>query len=148
MMQSSPDALWRHLTTLRHLLVDEMQAGLSATAALDLSVPQSIALFRIADAGPLTISALQTHLGRSQSATSHLVSQLEHRGLVERGIDPEDRRRTAVALSAGGKELLARIQTLRRESFESVYARLPPEVARQLEAALDATVVALKGEKS
>lgn len=144
MMYSERDAVWGHLTTLRHLLLHEMQPALAATAALDLSVPQSMALFQIADAGPLTVSALQARLSRSQSATSHLVNQLERRGLVERSVDPDDRRRTSVSLTEGGRLLLARIQRSRREGFDAVFARLPPDVARQLQAALEATVQALK----
>lgn len=145
-MQSDPNILWRHVLALRHLLVREMQAGMSATAALDLTVPQSIALFQIAEAGPLSLSALQARLARSQSATSHLVTQLERRGLVERAVDPADRRRAMISLSPGGQALLSEVQRLRRAAFDSVVARLPPDVLAQLGAAFSATIEALSGE--
>ncbi len=44
--------------------------------------------------GPITIGEASAHFARAQSATSELMTQLEHKRLVERRRDPDDARRT------------------------------------------------------
>lgn len=144
--KSPPQDLWSALGLFRRRVLDQMQGGL-ASLGLDLSMPQSIALTLIADAGPLTVGALQARMRRSQAATSHLVTQLELRGLVERADDPADARRTLLRLSKEGRRLMGRLEQLRRESFERVLSGVPPTVRRQLEEALVATLKALEEEE-
>ena len=144
--------LWTLLADFRVQVFDQMQDGL-AELGLDMSLPQSIALHQVANAGPLTLSALQKRLQRSQATTSHLVTQLELRGLLVRSTDPEDARRTLLQLSKEGRRLMTRLDQLRKRSFERVLARVPAPVRRQLEAALLATLEALeqhpqRGEKA
>lgn len=141
-MQSSHD-LWAMMSVLRRLVFDQLQGELSSLG-LDLTMPQSIALTAIAEAGPLTVSALQARLKRSQATTSHLVSQLELRGLVERADDADDARRTVLRLSRAGRRLLSRLEQLRRQSFERVMRRVPKAVRLELEVALKATLRALE----
>lgn len=140
----APD-LWSALASFRMRVLDQMQGGLAALG-LDLSMPQSIALTHIAEAGPLTVGALQARLRRSQATTSHLVTQLEIRGLVERADDPEDARRTHLRLSKEGRRLMSRLDRLRKRSFEKVLGRVPAPVKRQLETALRATLEALEND--
>jgi MarR family transcriptional regulator for hemolysin len=63
-------------------------------------------------------------VGVSQPSTAHILNQLEAAGLVERVPHPEDRRANRVALTAAGRELMAKIETrlgaLRRELFAGV----------------------------
>jgi DNA-binding MarR family transcriptional regulator len=134
--------LWQLLTAFRVRVVDQMQGGL-ASLGLDVSLPQALALNQISEAGPMTVSALQQRLRRSQATTSHLVSQLELRGLVERSDDPADARCTRIALSRDGRRLMSRLEQLRKRGFERVLGRVPKSVQRQLEAALRATLQAL-----
>lgn len=146
-MNRSSDALWDGLAGLRTLIAGEMQAGLAAIPELNLPLPQSMTLFALSKSGPVTVSALQQLLRRSQSATSHMVNQLEKRGLASRKADPLDGRRTTVELTRRGHSVVERVEELRRHGFRKVLGRLPPKVARQLEAALKATVEALEEEK-
>lgn len=145
MQSKRPTDLWTALVTFRVRVFDQMQGGL-ASLGLDLSMPQSIALAHIATAGPLTVGALQARMQRSQATTSHLVTQLELRGLVERTDDPGDARRTLLRLSKEGRRLVNRLDQLRRRSFERVLSRVPEHVRQQLEAALLATLEALEEE--
>jgi DNA-binding MarR family transcriptional regulator len=66
---------------------------------------------RTAEAGPgpsvLCQTQLAQSLGRSQALVTRVVAQLEAIALVERRIDPFDRRRKMVALSAMGRARLA-----------------------------------------
>lgn len=140
-MQSTGD-LWQALSLFRFRVLDQMQGGLAALG-LDLSTPQSLALTQVAEAGPLTIGALTAKLHRSQATVSHLVAQLELKGLVTRADDPKDARRTTVRLSRQGARLLARLERLRLQSFERVLGRVPAPTRRRLEAALWETLDAL-----
>ena len=144
MQSTEPEDLWSALVAFRHRVVDQMQDGLASMAGLDLTLPQSIALFQIAEAGPMTVSGLQARMKRSQATTSHLVNQLQRKGLVERGDDPKDARRTVLRLSRRGVRLVDRVEVLRRRGFERVMGRLTPSVRRQLEAALRATLRSLE----
>jgi DNA-binding MarR family transcriptional regulator len=143
-MHSPPPDLWHALVAFRHRVMDRMQDGLAAMSELDLSLPQSIALFQVAEFGPLTVSALQARLKRSQATTSHLVSQLEKKGLLARSDDPDDARRTLVKLSKKGRQLVDKVEAIRREGFEQVLGALPAKVRRQLEDALRVTIEALE----
>ncbi|MFZ2503780.1 MAG: MarR family winged helix-turn-helix transcriptional regulator [Nocardioides sp.] len=58
--------------------------------------------------GPLTVTALTSHLDRTQSVVSDIVTTLAGHGLIERVPDPRDRRRTLVWLSDEGIARLAR----------------------------------------
>jgi DNA-binding MarR family transcriptional regulator len=146
-MNRSYDELWDGLAELRRLMTGEMQAGLAGIPELDLPLPQSMTLFALSKSGPVTVSALQLLIRRSQSATSHMVNQLQKRGLASRKADPLDGRRTTVELTSRGHSVVEKVEALRRQGFRKVLGRLPPKVARQLEAALKATVEALEVEK-
>jgi DNA-binding MarR family transcriptional regulator len=137
------DRLWDALSLFRYQIFDQMQGDL-ASLGLDLSMPQSIALTQIAQAGPLSVSSLQQRMQRSQATTSHLATQLELRGLVTRSSDPADARRTLLQLSKEGTRLMNRLEQARRRGFRKVLAKVPEPVQRQLESALLATLEALK----
>lgn len=64
-------------------------------------------LTHLALAGPSTVGELCHHLGRSQSVVSGLVAGLEQRGLLERQVDQDDRRRRRVWLTFEGQRFLA-----------------------------------------
>jgi len=57
-----------------------------------------------------------------------IVDDLESAGLVERAIDPHDRRSVLVSLSEKGRLLLDEIARARRRTAEATFSRLsPPE---------------------
>jgi DNA-binding MarR family transcriptional regulator len=143
-MNQNRDALWAGMVGLQRRITSEMQEGLAAIADLNLPMPQSLTLYAVDEHGPLTISALQRVLRRSQSATSHLVNQLEARGLAVRKADAADGRRTTVELTRRGKTVVGKVQALRRHGFERVMGRLPPKVADRLAAALSAALKSLE----
>lgn len=144
-MQSNLD-LWRALEGFRQRLAEHLHGELPKIPGLDLSIPQSVVLNAVAARGPQTIGELQARLNRSQATMSHLVNQLELRGLVERVDDPDDARRTRVALAKGGAQLLKRLDDARARAFERVLGRVPPRTRRELTRALSATLSALEEE--
>lgn len=78
------------------------------------------ALFRMLDAlatasEPLSVSALGDAIGVDQPRASRLVQQGVQRGLVQREADPEDARRTRIALTDDGRRIAKGMRGERRE---------------------------------
>ena len=82
----------------------------SVWSQLDLTMSQLKALHFIAHDGPLPVGGLGHALGIGKPAASLLVNRLVRQGLVTRAEDPLDRRRTLVALSGQGQELVEQLQ--------------------------------------
>lgn len=68
---------------------------------------------------PLSVSALGETIGVDQPRASRLVQQGVARGLLVREADPEDARRTRIALTDRGRHFTRGIRTDRREALRS-----------------------------
>jgi DNA-binding MarR family transcriptional regulator len=98
-------------------------------------------LEHLALAGPLTIGEAALHMSRAQSVISEIVTHLERDGLLEREVDPVDRRRTLIWLTPGGHEALRRDrEVLDVGMLARVMVRLPPGDADALNAAMRALI--------
>jgi DNA-binding MarR family transcriptional regulator len=69
-----------------------------------------IAVLRHLDVQPRTMSELSTRLMATTSTLVAVVDKLEAEGLLARTPDPNDRRRTPLALTPKGRRVLARIR--------------------------------------
>lgn len=78
-------------------------------ARLDLTIGQLKTLMMLAARSDQTISQLAERLGIGKPATSIVVDRLVHEGLVRRAEDALDRRRTLVALTEPGADLVTRL---------------------------------------
>jgi DNA-binding MarR family transcriptional regulator len=108
-------ALWRDLVI-----------GFAAQLGeLGLGFTQLAALYAAAGTATLTIADLADHIGRSNSATSRVVSALQDRGLVIRHEEVADRRQRTIEVTAAGQALLATIDQARAEQFLAVIRPLP-----------------------
>jgi DNA-binding MarR family transcriptional regulator len=76
--------------------------------AVDLTPPQSIALRKLLD-GPLPMGSVAEVLSCDASTLTGIADRLEERGLIQRQIDPADRRVKLLALTATGRELVTSI---------------------------------------
>jgi len=72
---------------------------------LDLSPPLAIALQHLQQE-PLSQRELAASLGYDPSSITGLADKLEERGLVERRVDPDDRRVKKLVLSPAGRALM------------------------------------------
>jgi DNA-binding MarR family transcriptional regulator len=103
-----------------------------------LTVAQYLAL-RAVEEGATTGGDLARHTGVSAPAASQLVAGLAQAGWLDRTPDPDDRRRTGLALSAEGLWVLAsataRLETRLEPLLEALH---PPE--RDALAALEAVL--------
>lgn len=98
-------------------------AGLTAT--------QTSILATVERFGPLRLGDLATHEGIAPSTLTRPVAALAERGYIERRADPADARSSVVAVSDGGRELLA---TIRGETTALLRERLAELSAEQREA--------------
>jgi DNA-binding MarR family transcriptional regulator len=136
--------LWSKMTALRQRIMADLRGGLPALDALELTVPQSMVLFALVARGPLSITQLREVSGRSQSATSTLVMQLERRKLALRRDDPADARRTLVRATPKGTRMVAQVEGLRERSFASALALVPRDRVQRLDAALADVLAAME----
>ena len=71
-----------------------------------MTATQRIALVELGDGGPVHLNDLATRMGVSAPTASRSVDALHELGLVERVVDPRDRRAVNLDLTAHGKQLL------------------------------------------
>jgi DNA-binding MarR family transcriptional regulator len=110
---------------------DGKMAGLTAASK---AVLEHLAL-----AGPVTVGELSSHLDRSQSVVSDIVSHLEGAGFLERQDAPADRRRRLVWLSPAGRELLERDRdVLSIKLLERAFAAMTRDQRRALVESMEA----------
>ncbi|MEO1058929.1 MAG: MarR family transcriptional regulator [Actinomycetota bacterium] len=80
----------------------------AASRALDINRSDLQALNAL-EHGPLSHGALAEHLGLTAGSVTTLVDRLERAGYVARQPDPDDRRRSEVALTPPTYEAFARV---------------------------------------
>jgi DNA-binding MarR family transcriptional regulator len=102
-----------------------------------ISVSQCYALEALAQAGTLTMGALASCMQLSVSTMTRVVDQLVARGLVQRGVDAEDRRVCCVEPTSKGRKLLAGISAELLESERAILDKLPAEHRKSVIHALE-----------
>lgn len=91
----------RAWVAMRTLVLDANDRRRAVADALDMSYIRVKALRRVA-AAPTTIRDLADGLGTDAPYATIVIDDLEQRGLVERSIDPRDRRRRIVTATTAG----------------------------------------------
>ena len=99
-----------------HRVLEHVAAEL---ADLGLSHGEVNALAQLAPDAPRTVAALQAATGQRASTLTGVLDRLERRGLVERTLNPRDRRSFTVALTEAGADAAARV----RRTFADVDRR-------------------------
>jgi DNA-binding MarR family transcriptional regulator len=108
-------ALWRDLVIGFAAQLGELRLGFTQLAAL----------YATAGTATLTIADLADLIGRSNSATSRVVTALEERGLVLRHEEVADRRQRTIEVTPGGHALIGLIDRARADQFLAVVRPLP-----------------------
>lgn len=113
----------------------------AAEAAVGLTGAQLLVLQFLKSAESLTINEIAERTQTHQSSVSTVVSRLAEMGLVRRRPSKTDARRTEVALTAKGSNLLAKgIPILAQEKLFSSISALPVTKQKQLAALLNEVV--------
>lgn len=81
---------------------------------------------------PLSVSALGEAVGVDQPRASRLVQQGVQRGLVQREADPDDARRTRIALTDEGRRIARGMRGERREVLARALESFSDEESREL----------------
>ncbi len=85
---------------------------------------------------PASINLLKDRMLDKMSDASRLVERLKNKGLVEREICPEDRRRVEVKITDSGIELLKKMDDL-EDKFENLFANIKLSEVKMLNELLD-----------
>lgn len=104
------DEAARAWAAMRALVLDDDRRR-EVTEAVGLSFARVRAL-RVLAAGPLSLRALAAALQTDAPYATRIVDDLEQLGLVERSVDPRDRRVKLVAATAEGADRARRAQRL------------------------------------
>jgi len=81
---------------------------------------------------PLSVSEVGEAIGVDQPRASRLIQQAVELGLVQREADPDDARRTRVALTAQGSRIVRGFRGERRERLETALAGFSDEERAEL----------------
>jgi len=106
-------------------------------AGADLSPSLTAALSTVERHGPLTPSEVAVREGIQRPTVTRVLARLEEQGLIERMIDPRDKRSSLVTATKDGRELLAELRTRKTAFLASRIERLEPGERATLERAAD-----------
>ncbi|MDR7254544.1 DNA-binding MarR family transcriptional regulator [Nocardioides sp. BE266] len=117
------------------------RAYADSLAAWQVTPSQSRAL-RVLSSRPegMRPSVLAEELRIAPRSATEVVDALEERGWVVRTADPTDRRATTLTLTDNGRDLVGRIDDVRRQASEQVLGVLPEEERRTLHEILERVV--------
>jgi DNA-binding MarR family transcriptional regulator len=101
-------ALTASMRRLRARLRQESPPGRA-----ELTMPQALALARIAEEGPISNAALAEREYLRPQSTHEMVRFLERRGFVERRADPADGRRRLIEVTPDGRSVVSDLMALR-----------------------------------
>jgi DNA-binding MarR family transcriptional regulator len=107
-----------------HLVLDRLAAEL---ADLGLSHGEVNALAQLEPGVAVTVARLQAATGQRASTMTGVLDRLERRGLIERALNPADRRSFTVTLTESGVPVSRRI----RETFADLEALAHRGVSRR-----------------
>lgn len=94
----------------------------------------------------LSPSQLVRALMRSSGAMTHIVDRLEAAGLIERTLDPEDRRSILVGLTKKGHELFDRVAAAHLENEAALLSALTEDEQQALAGLLRKLLLAFEAE--
>ncbi|MEV5905244.1 MarR family transcriptional regulator [Streptomyces sp. NBC_00015] len=98
-----------------------------------LPARQLLALRTVKSRPELNMTALAEHLGVGLPTASRLCDRLEAAGLLERTVQPSDRREVQLVVTAYGQRLLADVAERRVRSLASVFEAMTPAQRTALE---------------
>lgn len=119
----------------------------AASRALDINRSDLHALNAL-EHGPLSHGDLANHLGLTSGSVTTLVDRLVEAGYVERHPDPEDRRRSEVALTPATYQAFAHVYRPCGQAVEHRLADLPAATRRAAEEALQLAAAAINDTAS
>lgn len=96
----------------------------------------------------LPVSRLAELVLRPMGSITQVVDRLERAGLVTRRLDPDDRRRVLIELTAAGVDIAERGDKAYRVAREEVLAHIPEADTARIDAAVTALLLTLEDDRS
>ena len=112
----------------------------SVTHPRRISLTSVSTLAALGRLGPQRITELAALQSVAQPSMTAVIGALEQAGYVARTPDPTDRRASLISLTAAGQEFLAERRRAGAERISGLAARLPPQDAAALAAAVPALI--------
>ena len=138
----APSPEVEHAATVMRRLGAAMQTARPEWLDLDLTVGQIRGLFALASHGPMTIGQVAERLRVRLPWASTVVDRLVEEGLVQRGEDPADRRRTLARLTPRGEALVVQASVkAAQEHLRACLAKISAADLAALVRGLDALAV-------
>lgn len=116
--------------------------SIRAAAVEDITLAQLRALTMVANRDRCNVAAVATGLGVHPSNATRIVDRLVRAGLLDRRIDPADRRHLALGLTERGHELVTAIDHRRRAEIVRILGHVPPDRLDAVGSALQAVAAA------
>ena len=113
-------------------------------AELEVTPTQAKVLMALGEAGPLGQQRLAELVGIDPRNAVAVVESLVGAGLVSRAVDPSDRRRRVLALTAPGRRLVKKLVTSTTQKDDELLASLPAGDRETLRRLLSAVLHASK----
>ena len=140
------EALAQSYGGLRRAIWRDFARGLVRSFGdFEFSLVQMLTLLLLDEEGELPIKQVAAELGRSVSATGRMLDQLVKRELVSRREDEGDRRQKLVAITEGGRTLLAAVERRRVDAQLAIMQDLSAEERAEVTRAM--TLLAEAGER-
>ena len=114
-------------------------------AELEVTPTQAKVLMALGEAGPLGQQRLAELVGVDPRNAVAVVESLVGAGLVSRAVNPSDRRRRVLALTAPGRRLVKKLVASTTQNDDKLLASLPAADREALRRLLSAVLHASKG---
>ncbi len=110
---------------------------------INLPLPSLRALLAIDRQPGVTPSEIAAYLGVSRSSASAILDRLEAESLLQRAINPMDRRQFFVSLTSGGQAIVERVDGQRRKRLREALQRVSAADLQALTTGIAALEIAL-----
>ena len=131
------NAVTAAVLTASRLLV-AVSARSLATVQERVTLPQFRLLVVLAGDGEMKLVALAERLAVNPSTAMRMVARLTTAGLVDRRVNPENRRENVLRLTGPGRRIVDDVTARRRTEITAIVARMPADQRRGLVTALRA----------
>ena len=131
------DAVTTAALTASRVLVAVAARSLGA-AEDTVTLPQFRLLVVLSTGGAMKLAAVAGQLAVNASTALRMVERLESADLVDRRVNPDNRREVLITLTAAGREVVDDVTARRRDEIAAIVARMRPKQRRQLVRALSA----------
>ena len=121
--------------------------ALATMTEATITLPQVLLLNHVARGRATSPSELAKAMRVSLAAASQMIDRLVQQGLLDRAVDPVDRRRKILATTTAAQSLLRKLETARSRDFELGLSPVHPEVLGQMAALLERAVAQLEDQE-